>query len=69
MEMFSNCSGECKDCLINYTGRCLAGHGDDDFTKITASGVRLILKNEHIEEWRKEKLREVANDLYSRTDS
>jgi len=31
MKLFSECSGACEDCVIHYTGGCLAGHGDDDF--------------------------------------
>ena len=45
MKMFSDCSGECKDCYINYTGGCLAGHGDDDFTQITEKDAIRIIKN------------------------
>lgn len=32
---FTNCSGECKDCLIHYVGGCISGHGDDDFMSIS----------------------------------
>jgi hypothetical protein len=31
MKMFSDCSGPCKTCKINYIGGCLAGHGDNDY--------------------------------------
>jgi len=35
MKMFSDCSGKCEDCAIDYYGGCLAGHGDDDFIPMT----------------------------------
>ncbi|MDA3780209.1 MAG: hypothetical protein PF487_08360 [Bacteroidales bacterium] len=35
MWKFTECSGECEDCLIHYMGGCLAGHGDDDFIPMT----------------------------------
>lgn len=44
MKMFSDCSGSCKDCCINYSGGCLAGHGDDDFTQITEGDAINIIK-------------------------
>ena len=44
MKMFSDCSGQCKDCCINYSGGCLAGHGDDDFTQITEGDAIRIIK-------------------------
>lgn len=44
MKMFSDCSGQCKDCSINYSGGCLAGHGDDDFTPITEKEAIRIIK-------------------------
>ena len=31
MKMFSDCSGPCETCQTNYTGGCLAGHGDDEY--------------------------------------
>jgi hypothetical protein len=31
MKLFSDCSGSCETCKINYIGGCLAGHGDDDY--------------------------------------
>ena len=44
MKMFSDCSGQCKDCYINYAGGCLAGHGDDDFIQITEKEAIQIIK-------------------------
>lgn len=44
MIFFSDCSGKCDDCVINYTGGCVAGHGDDDFTQVTVSDIPYILK-------------------------
>lgn len=35
MSFFSNCSGDCEDCLIYYVGGCIAGHGDDDFVPMS----------------------------------
>lgn len=32
MKMFSNCSGPCETCRTHFTGGCLAGHGDDDYS-------------------------------------
>ena len=43
MIMFSDCSGGCGDCVTFYSGGCLAGHGDDDFTEITEEHVAKIL--------------------------
>jgi hypothetical protein len=53
MEMFSCCSCECKDCLTHYTGGCLAGHGDCDFTPITVKRAKSILVDPTVETWRK----------------
>ena len=44
MKMFSDCSGPCDDCCINYSGGCLAGHGDDDFTQITEGDAINIIR-------------------------
>ena len=44
MKMFTDCSGQCKDCYMNYVGGCLAGHGDDDFTQITRKEAIHIIK-------------------------
>lgn len=43
MKFFCDCSGACDDCLCGYTG-CLAGHGDDDFIKLTKNHIPNILK-------------------------
>lgn len=32
MKMFSDCSGPCETCRTHFTGGCLAGHGDDDYS-------------------------------------
>ena len=42
--MFSDCSGPCDHCMIGYTGGCMAGHGDDDFTKVTEDNLSHILE-------------------------
>jgi len=42
MGMFTDCSGECRDCLITYIGGCIAGHGDDDFIFLTAKNIKSI---------------------------
>jgi hypothetical protein len=44
MKMFTDCSGACKDCCINYSGGCVAGHGDDEFTQITEKDAIRIIK-------------------------
>ena len=35
MKMFSDCAGQCGECTTSFSGGCLAGHGDNDFTPIT----------------------------------
>lgn len=45
MNFFSDCSGECKDCIINYYNSCLAGHGDDDFVEITKDEAIELIEN------------------------
>ncbi len=37
MMLGSACSGSCDDCRTSYVGTCMAGHGDDDFNRITES--------------------------------
>lgn len=44
MKFFSDCSGKCDDCYIFYSGGCVAGHGDDDFTPITPEEAITIIK-------------------------
>jgi len=44
MKMFTDCSGECKDCYIHFVGGCIAGHGDDDFCLIDKDTALLIIK-------------------------
>lgn len=44
MKFFSDCSGECKDCVLHYLNGCLAGHGDDDFTQVTEKDIPHILR-------------------------
>lgn len=36
----SACSGPCATCRIHYTGGCLAGHGDDDYTYVSQRWIR-----------------------------
>jgi hypothetical protein len=44
--MFTNCLGDCFDCLIHYKKACWAGHGDDEFTQITKDNIKLISDKE-----------------------
>jgi hypothetical protein len=63
MNMYSDCSGDCEDCVTFYTGGCLAGHGDDDFMLITVEHAKEILANPHIEQRRKTKIQEKFPEL------
>ena len=45
MVMFSNCSGQCKDCYCYFVDACIAGHGDDHFTQITKKEAIRIIRN------------------------
>lgn len=49
--MFTDCSGECKDCVISYHGCCLAGHGDDDFTPITIEDAETLIRKGDLEKY------------------
>jgi hypothetical protein len=56
MKMFTDCSGDCKECQISYGGGCLAGHGDDDFIRVTEKGIRRLMKNNpeyYKKDWKK----------------
>lgn len=44
MKMFSDCSGPCSQCVIHFSGGCLAGHGDDDFQQVRASDAARLLR-------------------------
>jgi hypothetical protein len=44
MKFSTNCSGECSNCYIHYTGACIAGHGDDDFIKITQNQAKELIE-------------------------
>lgn len=61
MKMFSDCSGECDDCHISYTGVCLAGHGDDDFYPITRESAIKMIKEKKIEKYQIERLKKKFN--------
>jgi hypothetical protein len=52
-----DCSGECKECVNFYAGRCLAGHGDDNFIQITYEKAKEIMKKPHVTEKDKELLK------------
>lgn len=49
MEMFNKCSGDCKDCVINYCGGCIAGHGDDDFSQVTKESAIMLVNRYHLD--------------------
>ena len=51
MKMFSDCSGKCEDCVIHYTGGCLAGHGDDDFSPISEETAKRLTKEHKLKEY------------------
>ncbi len=61
MKFFSDCSGDCKDCLIHYYHSCLAGHGDDDFVKITKKDVIELLNKNMIKSYDIKYLKEKFN--------
>jgi hypothetical protein len=61
--MFSDCCGDCKDCVTHYTGGCLAGHGDDDFLQVTIEHAREILARPHTEQWQRTALQEKFPEL------
>lgn len=44
VKMFSSCAGKCDDCVIHFTGGCIAGHGDDDYSKITIKQARELIE-------------------------
>jgi|LFRM01.1.fsa_nt_gb hypothetical protein len=48
MKMFSDCSGPCEECIANFIGGCLAGHGDDDFQQITIDNAKDLLANPYL---------------------
>lgn len=53
MKFFSNCSGSCEACKINYIGGCLAGHGDDDYVYVSPEWIEEFKKqhkNENMDE-------------------
>lgn len=56
MELFTRCSGECKNCISHYS-LCLAGHGDDDFSPMTKKAFDLILENKYIQEYKKNEMK------------
>ena len=57
MKQFCDCSGECEDCLISYTGGCLAGHGDDDFYQITEKQAIELIVDGKLKEYQIENLK------------
>ncbi len=69
MKMFSDCAGRCEDCFCHFVGGCLAGHGDDDFQKVTEDDLyktysRIGLHN--VDRWRKEIAFKRFPNLYER---
>ena len=65
MSMFgTDCSGGCKDCHTYYSGGCLAGHGDDEFIRITIEGaMRVLGRPTGITESKEKQLREKFPEL------
>lgn len=47
MLFFTNCSGECQDCMISYVGTCFAGHGDDYFVPVRYDELDASQKKEY----------------------
>lgn len=46
MKLFSDCAGKCLDCAAYYVpANCLAGHGDDHFSRINPDTARQILSD------------------------
>lgn len=65
MKMFSDCSGSCEDCVINYVGGCLAGHGDDDFSPISEDTAKKLIKERKLKEYQIEQLKKKFPSLNS----
>ena len=59
MKMFSDCSGPCE-CIANFIGGCLAGHGDDDFQQITIDNAKDLLANPYLVHRREMILKKVS---------
>lgn len=55
MVMFTNCSGKCSVCIRHFTA-CLAGHGDDDYERITEDAAKELLEKEGYSEKLKSEL-------------
>ena len=69
MEMSSDCYN-CEECLVHYTGGCVAGHGDDHFYQVTEELVcKFIERAKHIEPWRKELIEHKFPEIFSKKDS
>ena len=45
MKMFSECAWKCHDCTASIFGGCLAGHGDDDYHKVTEEHLTYAMTN------------------------
>lgn len=74
MKMFSDCSGECKDCAISYTGYCIAGHGDNFFTPVDYNSLtdelkakydRCHQKNEDDKDEPKKRLQSIVDNCHT----
>ena len=50
MKFFTDCSGDCKDCLIHHVGCCIAGHGDDDFYLIREEDAKNLIEEGNLEQ-------------------
>ena len=48
MKILTDCSGNCNDCIINYTEGCLDGYGDDNFYPITEDIAKILINEGNI---------------------
>jgi len=61
MRFFSDC-WDCHHCSMHYTCTCLAGHGDDDFEKVTKKLFDDLLHKEDYSDSRKEELKKYFSE-------
>ena len=48
---------DCSHCIFHYRDCCLAGHGDNDFSKVTKEQFDKLMDKTETEEYRKEALK------------
>jgi len=61
--MFSECALKCDTCYISFVDKCVAGHGDDDYSKMTLEKAKEALDNNWIKPSKKEKLFKMFPEL------